>query len=131
VVATDHAPHAVEDKDCEWAAASFGMLGLQTALSVVVQTMHRTGRLDWHGVADRMSVRPARIGRALAHGHSIGVGAPASLALVDADAAWIVDAPALASKSRNSPYAGMELPARVEHVMRAGEFTVLNQTATR
>jgi dihydroorotase len=131
VVATDHAPHALEDKDCEWAAASFGMLGLQTALSVVVETMLRPGLLDWRGVADRMSVRPARIGRALAHGNEIAVGAPATLVLVDPDATWTVDAQALASKSHNTPFAGMELPARVEHVLRAGEFTVRDRTVTR
>ena len=62
-VATDHAPHAVEDKESEWAQARPGMLGLEQALSVVVETMVETGLLDWHGVADRMSVRPAVIGR--------------------------------------------------------------------
>ena len=59
-VATDHAPHPVEDKECEWAAAAFGMLGLETALSVVQEAMVETGLLDWAGVADRMSTRPAR-----------------------------------------------------------------------
>jgi len=131
IVATDHAPHALEDKDCEWGAASFGMLGLQTALSVVIETMVRTGRLDWRGVADRMSVAPARIGRATAHGHDIEVGAPASLALVDTEARWIVEPDLLASKSRNSPYAGMELPGRVEHVVKAGRFTVRNGSVCR
>src|SRR6476646_11629326 len=62
-VATDHAPHAAEDKDCEWMAAAMGMTGLETALPVVVEAMVETGLLDWAGVADRMSVRPARIGR--------------------------------------------------------------------
>ena len=131
IVATDHAPHALEDKDCEWGAASFGMLGLQTALSVVVATMHRTGRLDWRGIADRMSVRPARIGRASRHGWPIEVGSPANLALVDADATWVVEPQQLASKSRNSPYAGQELPARVEHVLRAGVVTVRNGMVAR
>ena len=131
IVATDHAPHALEDKDCEWGAASFGMLGLQTALSVVVETMHRTGRLDWRGIADRMSVSPARIGRADRHGHPIEVGSPASIALVDADATWLVDPHLLASKSRNSPYAGRELPGRVEHVLRAGVLTVRNGMVVR
>ncbi len=131
IVATDHAPHPHEDKDCEWGAASFGMLGLQTALSVVVETMHRTGRLDWRGVADRMSVAPARIGRADRHGHDIAVGSPANIALVDAEATWVVDPLLFASKSRNSPYAGRELPARVEHVLRAGVVTVLNGMVTR
>lgn len=131
IVATDHAPHAREDKDCEWGAASFGMLGLQTALSVVIETMVRTGRLDWRGVADRMSARPARIGRATAHGQPIEVGAPANLALVDAEATWVVDPERLASKSHNSPYAGMTLPGRVEHVLRAGTVTVRSGMVNR
>ncbi len=126
IVATDHAPHALEDKDCEWGAASFGMLGLQTALSVVVETMLRTERLDWRGVADRMSVQPARIGRADGHGHDITPGSPANIVLVDPAATWVVEAEALASKSHNTPYAGMELPARVEHVLKSGSFTVRN-----
>ena len=67
-VATDHAPHPLEDKDCEWAAAAMGMVGLETALGVVAEAMVATGLLDWEGVADRMSVRPARIGRLAAQG---------------------------------------------------------------
>ena len=75
-VATDHAPHALEDKETEWQAASPGMLGLETALSVVALTMVETGQLDWAGVADRMSVRPARIGRLAGQGQPIAVGGP-------------------------------------------------------
>src|SRR6476659_8762684 len=78
-VATDHAPHAVEDKESEWASARPGMLGLEQALSVVVETMVETGLLDWAGVADRMSVRPAGIGRLTEHGRPLAPGAPASL----------------------------------------------------
>ena len=74
VVATDHAPHPHEDKDCEWAAAAMGMVGLETALSVVQQTMVDTGLLDWAGVADRMSTGPARIGRLAGHGRPVAVG---------------------------------------------------------
>jgi dihydroorotase len=131
IVATDHAPHALEDKDCEWGAASFGMLGLQTALSVVVETMVRTGRLDWRAVAERMSAAPARIGRAHDHGHELKAGAVANIVLVDPDARWIVDAADVASKSHNTPYAGMELPARVEHVLKRGRFTVRNGMVDR
>ena len=84
IVATDHAPHALEDKDCEWGAASFGMLGLQTALSVVIETMVRTGRLDWRGVADRMSAAPARIGQAdRAWAANSRSGRSANIVLVD------------------------------------------------
>ncbi len=119
-VATDHAPHAVEDKDCEWAAAAFGMLGLETALSVVAESMVETGLLDWAGVADRMSARPARIGRVAGQGGPLEVGAPAHLVLVDPAARWVVDPARSASRSRNTPYRGRELPARVVATFLAG-----------
>jgi dihydroorotase len=125
-VATDHAPHALEDKETEWAAAAFGMLGLQTALSVVVSTMVSTGRLDWAGVADRMSRRPARIGRVRGQGSSLAVGSPANVVLVDPAARWTVDPAALASRSRNTPFAGMELPAAVVATFLRGRPTVLD-----
>src|ERR1700733_8014713 len=82
-VATDHAPHPLEDKETEWQAAAFGMIGLETALRVVQQAMVDTGLLDWAGVADRMSVRPARIGRLTGHGALLAVGGPANLTLYD------------------------------------------------
>src|SRR5205085_11133248 len=83
IVATGHAPHPLEDKDCEWAAAAFGMLGLETALSVVQETMVDTGLLTWAEVADRMSTAPARIGRVPDHGRALEDGAPANLVLYD------------------------------------------------
>ena len=126
IVATDHAPHAHEDKDCEWGASSFGMLGLQTALSVIIETMVTTGRLDWAGVAERLSIAPARIGRASRHGQSISPGSVANLVLVDPTQTWIVDGTELASKSRNTPYAGMSLPGRVVHVVKDGRPTVVD-----
>ena len=82
-VATDHAPHPHEDKDCEWAAAAFGMLGLETALSIVQETMVDPGLLDWAGVADRMSYAPARIGRVHDHGQPLEAGQPANVVLYD------------------------------------------------
>jgi dihydroorotase len=124
-VATDHAPHAAEDKETEWSAAAFGMLGLEQALSVVVETMVDTGLLDWAGVADRMSYRPARIGRLESQGRPLAVGSPANLVLVDPAARTMVDASATASKSRNNPYAGRELPARVVATFLRGRPTVL------
>jgi dihydroorotase len=123
-VATDHAPHAAEDKEVEWAQARPGMLGLEQALSVVVDTMVDTGLLTWREVADRMSVRPAAIGRLEHQGRPVAVGEPANLVLVDPGARAVVDPAALASKSRNSPYAGRELPARVVHVLLRGELSV-------
>jgi dihydroorotase len=125
-VATDHAPHATEDKDCEWAAAAFGMTGLETALSVVQAAMVETGLLDWAGVADRMSLRPARIGRLRSHGRGLEIGAPAHLTLVDPAVRWVVRPEAMASASRNTPYAGQELPGRVVATFLRGRPTVLD-----
>jgi dihydroorotase len=125
-VATDHAPHALEDKETEWSAAAFGMLGLETAVSVVAEAMVVTGRLDWAGVADRMSVRPARIGGLAGQGRGLEPGAPANLVLVDPTARTVVDPSALASRARNTPYAGRELPARVQATFLRGRPTVLD-----
>src|SRR3954469_9694831 len=135
-VATDHAPHAVEDKESEWASARPGMLGLEQALSVVVETMVEPGLLDWRGVADRMSVRPAAIGRLEgrglhAHGRPIAVGEPANLLLLDPAHRSVVDPAALPSRSRNSPYAGRELPGRVVATFLRGTATVLDGKAQR
>ncbi|KWX00714.1 dihydroorotase [Carbonactinospora thermoautotrophica] len=125
-VATDHAPHPAEDKDCEWAAAAMGMIGLETALSVVQEAMVETGLLDWAGVADRMSYRPARIGRLAEQGQPLAPGAPANLTLYDPSARWTVDPSAFASRSRNTPYQGMTLPGRVVATFLRGRPTVLD-----
>ncbi|HEU0132846.1 MAG TPA: dihydroorotase [Mycobacteriales bacterium] len=129
-VATDHAPHALEDKETEWGCAAFGMLGLETALSIVVETMVETGLLDWASVADRMSYRPARIGRLRDQGVALGAGAPANLTLLDPAARWTVDPHALASRSTNTPYAGMTLPGRVVATFLRGRPTVLDGKLT-
>jgi dihydroorotase len=126
IVATDHAPHPHEDKDCEWAAAAMGMVGLETALSVVQQTMVETGLLDWTGVADRMSAAPARIGRADGHGRPVSAGEPANLTLVDTAYRGSVDPAGFASRSRNTPYAGRELPGRVTHTWLRGKATLVD-----
>lgn len=123
-VATDHAPHPQEDKDCEWAAAAMGMVGLETALSVVQQTMVDTGLLDWSGVADRMSFRPAAIGRLDGHGRPIAPGEPANLTLLDPAYRGRVDPHSFVSRSRNTPYAGRELPGRVTHTFLRGRATL-------
>ena len=125
-VATDHAPHALEDKEAEWGAAAFGMTGLETALSVVVLTMVEPGLLTWRQVADRLSVTPARIGRLSDHGRPIAVGEPANLCLVDPTARWTVDPARSASRSRNTPFAGRELPGRVVATFLRGRATVLD-----
>jgi dihydroorotase len=125
-VATDHAPHSAEDKESEWGSASPGMLGLETALSVVIETMVASGALDWRGVADRMSAAPARIGRLADQGQPIAIGAPANLVLLDDLAQWTVDRAGLASKSRNTPYEGRMLPGVVMATFLRGTPTVLD-----
>jgi dihydroorotase len=136
-VATDHAPHPVEDKETEWQAAAFGMTGLETAVRVVHAAMVETGLLDWAGVADRMSVRPAVIGRltgadgALAHGRLLTPGAPANIVLYDPQARSVVDPALHASRSRNTPFAGMALPGQVVATFLRGEPTVLDGKLAR
>lgn len=128
IVATDHAPHPMEDKECEWQAAAFGMLGLETALSIVQQTMVDTGALTWERVAEVMSAAPARIGRVAHHGRPLAVGEPAHVVLYDPSATRTIEPADTASLSRNTPYAGRELPGRVVATFLAGKPTVLDGT---
>ncbi|MDT7642269.1 MAG: dihydroorotase [Pseudonocardiales bacterium] len=122
-VATDHAPHPAQAKDCEWAAARPGMLGLQTALSVLVHTMVEPGLLDWRGVARVLSERPAEIAGLPDQGRPLAVGEPATLTLVDPDAQWTVRGAKLASLASNTPYEGMRLPAQVVATVLRGRIT--------
>nr|WP_171784584.1 dihydroorotase [Isoptericola halotolerans] len=127
IVATDHAPHTREDKDCEWGAAAFGMTGLETALSVVQQTMVDTGRLTWADVARVLSTTPARIGRVEAvQGRPIAVGEPANLTLVDPSARRVVDGTSQATASANTPFRDHELPGQVVATFLRGRATVLD-----
>ncbi|MFE7506957.1 dihydroorotase [Promicromonospora sp. NPDC057488] len=127
IVATDHAPHPVEDKDCEWSSAAFGMTGLETALSVVQQTMVDSGRMTWADVARVLSQNPARIGRIDAtQGRPIAVGEPANLTLVDAGATRAIDGRTQVTASDNTPFGGMELPGRVVATFLRGRATVLD-----
>lgn len=132
IVATDHAPHTREDKDCEWAAAAFGMTGLETALPIVISTMVETGRMTWADVARVLSSAPARIGRVdvgpAAQGRPVAVGEPANLTLVDPAARWTVEPRGLLSASTNTPYGGRELTGRVVATFLRGRATVLDGT---
>lgn len=126
IVATDHAPHTVDAKDCEWDCAAMGMLGLEASLRVVHETMVEPGRASWRDVARFMSEAPARIGRAEEAGRPIAVGEPADLCLYDPRPRAPFSAEDLRSKSVNSPYLGMELPGRVMATIFRGEATVLD-----
>jgi dihydroorotase len=127
IVATDHAPHAVEDKECEWAYARPGMLGLETALSIALSVLGE----DWDLIAERMSRAPARIAGLEGHGHDPVPGAPANLTLVDPAARRVVDPAESASRSRNTPYAGLTLPGRVVATFLRGTPTVLDGKAVK
>ncbi|OUM39498.1 dihydroorotase [Arthrobacter sedimenti] len=126
VVGTDHAPHPSEHKECEWAQAAMGMTGLETALSVVQHTMVETGLLDWEGFARVTSTTPARIGRLEHQGRPLAAGEPANLILVDPAARWTVDPSTMATKGRNSPFRGLELPGSVRATFYGGHPTVLD-----
>ncbi|NMM23449.1 MAG: dihydroorotase [Phycicoccus sp.] len=127
-VATDHAPHARHDKEHTFDNAAFGMLGLETALSVISDVMVGSGRLDWAGVARVMSVQPARIAGLTGHGRPIAVGEPANLTLVDPSAVVTVDRDASVSLSRNNPWHGRRLTGAVQATILRGVPTVLKGT---
>jgi dihydroorotase len=122
IVATDHAPHPGESKECEWQEAAFGMLGLEHALSIVAATMVESGLMDWAGVQNRMSTAPARIGGYSDHGREVTVGSPAHLTVINPKASYRVDRDQLQSKSRNTPFHGMEFAARVVATFFHGEM---------
>jgi dihydroorotase len=126
IVATDHAPHPAEDKECEWAGAANGMIGLETALSVVQKTMVDTGLLNWSQVADRMSITPAKIGRTKGQGIALAVGAPANICIYDPSKSKVVVAEEQISKSKNTPFVGIELPGEVRHVFFQGKPTMIS-----
>jgi len=121
IVATDHAPHPAETKECEWQEASFGMLGLETALSIVNKTMVETGLINWATVAERTSYAPARIGLYENQGQELKVGAPAHIAVMDPTSLFRVDRDLVASRSRNTPFHGMELPGQIVATVYNGE----------
>jgi dihydroorotase len=122
-VATDHAPHARHDKEHAFAEAAFGMLGLETALAAVVETMINSGLLSWSELAKRMSIMPAHIARLTDQGRPLAVGEPANVILVDPGARRVVDRNDSASLSRNNPWHGRELPDPVVTTVWAGRVT--------
>jgi len=128
IVATDHAPHPVESKDCEWDAAAFGMVGLESALSVVQASVVDNGMLGWADIARVLSATPAKIGRLDGHGAPLAAGAAANLFLYDPTASRTFSTGDLAGKGVNSPYLGLTLPGRVVATFHQGRATVLDGT---
>ena len=113
IVATDHAPHPAESKECEWQYAAFGMLGLETALPILWQTMIESKMMDIATLQVRMSTAPAQIGRYHSQGQALTKGAPANLTLFAPNKSWKVDRDLVASKSKNTPFHGMEFGGSV------------------
>ncbi|CAB4613593.1 MAG: dihydroorotase [Actinobacteria bacterium] len=123
IIATDHAPHPIEAKDCEWSAAAFGMLGLEIAASIAQEVLIESGKSNWQRLAEVLSENPARIAGDEQHGQNIEAGSVANLVLVDPKIRRRVIAES-GSKSKNSPYVGMELPGKIQHTIYRGFFTV-------
>ncbi len=127
-IATDHAPHAPETKEQPFDQAPPGMLGLETALALALTNLD----LPVADVLALLSWRPAAIiGVSDAHGGPVAAGRPASLCVVDPAATWTVEPDRLASRSRNTPYAGMTLTGRVRHTVVGGEAVVVDAEAQR
>ena len=127
-IATDHAPHAQEEKERPFDEAPPGMLGLETALALALTHLELTPS----ALVQAMAARPAAIaGVDDAHGGPVAEGRPANLCVVDPSATWVVRPEALASRSRNTPYAGMELTGAVRHTLLWGEPVVRDGEAQR
>ncbi|HXF36219.1 MAG TPA: dihydroorotase, partial [Actinomycetota bacterium] len=129
-VATDHAPHAVEEKEAEFDRAPPGTIGLETALAVACTELVSPGLLTLPRVVEAMSTAPARILGASDHGGPIEPGRPANLTAFDPAETWIVEPP-FASRSRNSAFLGRALTGRVVHTLLRGELVVADGKATR
>lgn len=130
VIGTDHAPHPDELKSCEWSAAAFGMLGLETAASIAQLVLVDSGLSSWSRLAEVLSVKPAEISGLESQGQMIAVGSKANLTLIDPKKKrTILDGGA--SKSSNQPYVGMELPGQVVHTIFRGDFTVRDTVLAR
>ena len=112
IVATDHAPHPAEDKECEWAAAAFGMIGLETSLSIAYLAMVKSGLMKLEDLLPKMAKNPAQIGRYEGHGE-LKPGNLANFAFIDTSANWKVERTGIVSKSKNSPFVGSELPVKI------------------
>ncbi|MBI2884614.1 MAG: dihydroorotase [Candidatus Omnitrophica bacterium] len=117
-IATDHAPHTAWEKDADFDAAPFGIVGLETALGVCATALIGPKHLTWSQLADRMAIAPARIAGLKDHG--LAVSQPANLTIVDPAAAWTVDPASFASRSKRSPFAGHRLTGKVAAVIRHG-----------
>jgi dihydroorotase len=130
-IATDHAPHAAQEKERPFDEAPPGMLGLETALALTLTELVGPGLLDLSRALALLSWQPARLAGLSDHGRPVAAGHPANLCVFDPEAVWEVDPTKLASRSRNTPYAGRKLNGRVIHTLLAGEPVVIDSQAQR
>jgi dihydroorotase len=118
LVATDHAPHHYDAKEREFADAPFGIVGLETALALVVTELVGKGIIDFPALVDRMSTRPAKLFHL--EGGSLAKGAVADVTVFDPEREWVVDPSQFLSKGRNTPYAGDRLCGRAVYTIVGG-----------
>jgi dihydroorotase len=130
-IATDHAPHTPEAKERPFEEAPPGMLGLETALAVTVTELVEPGLLSLQDALALLSWRPARIAGLQHHGRPVEPGAPANLTIFDPGHEWEVEPDRLASRARNTPFAGRTLKGKVRHTILRGEPVVIDGEATR
>jgi len=130
IVATDHAPHPADSKDCEWGEAAFGMIGLETAAAIVKTTLVDSGLISWSRFEEILSTNPARIGKLRDQGQQIAEGNFANLTLMDARKVSSVSSNS-ESKSANNPFLGLELSGEIIHTIYKGVFTVKNSAIQR
>ena len=124
IIATDHAPHPAESKECEWGAAAFGMVGLESALPIALLALVNEGHTSWAELERLLSQKPAEIGRLEGHPASLEVDQVADLVLVDPGASSVFSVADLKGMSHNSPFLDMELPGRVAYTVRRGYLTL-------
>jgi dihydroorotase len=130
-IATDHAPHPTEAKERPFEEAPPGMLGLETALALTLGELVTPGVVDLSTALARLSWGPAAIAGLVDHGGPVAAGSVANLCVFDPEETWTVVPTSLASRARNTPYAGREMQGRVRHTILRGEPVVIDGSATR
>lgn len=124
IIATDHAPHPLESKECEWPAAAFGMIGLESAFAIAYRALVMSGSLSLQSLVAAMTTKPAVIGSLSDRMSGLTVGAPASLTVIDLEKVWVIDRDRVESKSSNTPFHGLQVEGAVESVLFRGEWVM-------
>ncbi|MFM7462958.1 MAG: dihydroorotase [Actinomycetota bacterium] len=124
IIATDHAPHPLESKECEWPAAAFGMIGLESAFAIAYRALVKSGSLSLQSLVAAMTTKPAVIGSLSDRMSGLTVGAPASLTVIDLEKEWVIDRDRVESKSSNTPFHGLQVEGAVESVLFRGEWVM-------